>query len=285
MQGSIDQRCFIRDISILLIALVSLSLILVASRFTLGAAIVFVSIYAIYAFVVASNGILRKHADTEVGTLLSVEGDSFSQASHENDAIYSSLLRRLTILMVERRWSREYAAASASFAPILLAILWSAQDGVDFSSGKTAYLIGIIVGCILGSLAFWYTRSDQPPRRFLFPWVFGGFFMSIVWFYITATELAALLVGLCVMFEINPSILGLTVLAWGSSLGVLVSNIAFAMHGGDSIQIIPDAMQDQCSTLWADDFIGEKPDTLKMKYDDSNISFASMLFLDINVLK
>ncbi|KAK6914676.1 Sodium/calcium exchanger membrane region [Dillenia turbinata] len=312
----IDQRCFIRDISFLLIALVSLSLILFAGRLTLGAAICFVSIYAVYAFVVASNEILMKHAKRlrldSVLPILPVKGDLFSQAAHENAAIYSSLLRcesegnppqfhysvpqwmwtsqvaifsdqsikipsgdgesplwswkeggeepesscyiysrlfllmdmpltllrQLTIPVVEEGWwSKGYAVASASFAPILLAILWGAHDGVDFHSGETAYLIGIIAGCVLGSLAFWYTRSDQPPRRFLFPWVFGGFFMSIVWFYIIANELVALLVGLGVIFEINPSILGLTVLAWGNSLGDLVSNIAFAMHGGDSIQI------------------------------------------------
>ena len=148
------------------------------------------------------------------------------------------LPRQLTIPVVEdSQWSRPFAVASAALAPTLLAAVWDRNDDQPFGSSPTVYFFGGTVGTLLGVLAYLLTRSEHPPRHFLFPWAFGGFVMSIVWFYLIANELVAALVALGVILEVDAAILGLTVLAWGNSIGDLMSNLALAFNGADGAQI------------------------------------------------
>lgn len=148
------------------------------------------------------------------------------------------LPRRLTIPVVEDdRWSRPFAIASATLAPTLLAGVWDSNDGEPFGSSPGVYTFGIVLGLTLGFLAFYTLEKDRPPTKWIMPWVLGGFIMSIVWFYLIANELVAVLVALGVILEIDSAILGLTVLAWGNSIGDLISNLALACNGGDGVQI------------------------------------------------
>ncbi|XP_057953261.1 cation/calcium exchanger 1-like [Malania oleifera] len=140
------------------------------------------------------------------------------------------LPRRLTIPVVsDEEWSKPFAVMSVTLGPLLLAVL---SNSYFPKSSMLIYAIGSSVGVILGVLAFLTTESPNPPRRWLFPWLAAGFLMSITWTYILAEELISLLVSLGLISGISPSILGLTVLAWGNSLGDLVSNITMAKTGG-----------------------------------------------------
>ncbi|MQM16129.1 hypothetical protein Taro_049082 [Colocasia esculenta] len=150
------------------------------------------------------------------------------------------LPRRLTIPDVsEERWSKFYAVSSVTLAPLLLAALWSSQRGGMGPRASTAlYLVSSLLGLVSGAAAFLTTERSSPPKRFLFPWLGGGFLMSVVWTYIITEELMSLLVSLGAILGISPSILGLTVLAWGNSLGDLIANVAMALNGGpDGAQV------------------------------------------------
>uniref|UniRef100_A0A7N0UWA3 Sodium/calcium exchanger membrane region domain-containing protein n=1 Tax=Kalanchoe fedtschenkoi TaxID=63787 RepID=A0A7N0UWA3_KALFE len=145
-----------------------------------------------------------------------------------------SLPRRLTIPLVsEEEWSKPYAVVSVTFSPILLAMLCSNHFGSrNQDAPLVIYGIGIVVGCTLGVLAFVMTEKGNPPSKCLFAWLVGSFLMSMIWSYITAQELVGLLVSVGFIFEVSSAILGLTVLAWGNSLGDLVTNLTIALNDG-----------------------------------------------------
>lgn len=147
------------------------------------------------------------------------------------------LPRRITIPVVcQKRWSKPFAVISVTLAPLLLSTLWHAQEKNAASSNTILliYGIGLSFGVTFGILACLTTEKSSPPKNCLFLWLAGGFTMSVIWSYITAQELVALLVSLGYIFDISPSILALTVLAWGNSLGDLVTNLTMAQNGGSA---------------------------------------------------
>ena len=150
------------------------------------------------------------------------------------------LPRKLTIPVVsEEKWSKPYAVISVTLAPVLLAAICNThRENVGSKRTLVTYLTAALIGMVLGNMACVTTKSTSPPRKSLFPWLAGGFVMSVTWTYIIAEELVSLLVSIGNIIGVSPSILGLTVLAWGNSLGDLIANSAMAMNGGaDGAQI------------------------------------------------
>ncbi|EOY10458.1 Sodium/calcium exchanger family protein isoform 2 [Theobroma cacao] len=144
------------------------------------------------------------------------------------------LPRRLTIpIACEERWSKPVAVVSVALAPILISVLWDLQDdNLSFNTSLLVYGIGFLFGITFGVLAYLTTENSSPPKKCLFPWLAGGFIMSVIWSYIIAQELVGLLISIGYLTGISHSILGLTVLAWGNSLGDLITNLTMALNGG-----------------------------------------------------
>jgi sodium/potassium/calcium exchanger 6 len=270
-QISVDKVGFIRDVIFFLFSLCSLVLIVAIGRINLWGALCFVSIYVVYVCVVSAMHFFYGNKEVvhvgEVGipllgyideekqmdkTGIEVQEhiQNFFNLNSRTCNYFGKILhvlelplylpRRLTIPVVsEESWSKAYAVLSVTLAPLLLASLVNTQrENVSVKSSLVTYLTAGLIGMFFGNLAYVTTKKSSPPKRCLFPWLAGGFLMSITWTYIIAEELVSLLVSLGHIIGINPSVLGLTVLAWGNSLGDLIANIAMAINGGaDGAQI------------------------------------------------
>ncbi|XP_020590685.1 cation/calcium exchanger 1-like [Phalaenopsis equestris] len=269
----IDRASFVRDVFFFLVVLSSLLAILVVGKVDIWAAMAFTSLYFVYVSVVSATHLCREKFEDEVDVKPLIEEEREDNAAEEETAdVYSSvdrdqtveeagglkvsyylswllyiiemplyLPRRLTIPDVsDERWSRPYAVASAALAPLLIASLWNSKRSISMSSkdSLTLYLYAALAGLVLSSLAVHTTEKPTPPKSSLFPWLAASFLMSVLWTYIIAEELVGLLVSIGYILGISPGILGLTVLAWGNSIGDLIANLAMATNGGpDGAQI------------------------------------------------
>lgn len=252
----IDKLSFIREIWYYMLVLGFLLAILIVGEVSLLASILFASLYMVYVVIVAFSYIWRKSFCGELNLPLldSIEIDQPICLPKLENVVHDckkksiwyeklfyllelplSLPRKLTIPDIsEERWSKPLAIASVMLSPSLLATLWITKREISNSEESLSiYLFGGLVGLVLGLFALEKTESEKPPNKFLLPWLGAEFLMSVVWFYITAGELVSLLVSVGHILRISPSILAVTILAWGNSLGDLIANVAMAIKGGD----------------------------------------------------
>lgn len=261
----VNKYAFIRDVCFFLLVLAVLIVIFIRGKINLWGAIGFFSMYVVYVIVVYVSAIRYHKSGDEIETeesssygddwnvaLLNAsenrESNSLEEGNLEDETSAETsncrfcsmilhilemplyLPRRLTIPVVsEKKWSKPIAVISVTLSPLMLAALWNPESLMVFG-------IGLFIGMALGILAFVRTEKSSPPAKCLFPWLAGGFLMSVVWSYITAQELVTLLVSVGYILGIQPSLLGLTVLAWGNSLGDLITNSTMALNGGEQGQ-------------------------------------------------
>ncbi|MBA0590813.1 hypothetical protein Gorai_019505 [Gossypium raimondii] len=196
-----------------------------------------------FCYSIESLSSLLKLSPTLVGvTLLSLSNgapDVFSSAVSFMDSGTQDIALNTTPLNLPRRftiprackdrWSKPVAVVSVTLAPILISVLWDFQDD---STGLMIYGIGCLFGLTFWVLAYLKTEKSSPADKCLFSCLAEGFIMSVIWSYITAQELVGLLISLGYILGISHTILGLTALAWGNSLGDLITNLTMALNGG-----------------------------------------------------
>jgi sodium/potassium/calcium exchanger 6 len=141
------------------------------------------------------------------------------------------LARNLTIPQADpESWSKFFAVLSPMFiGPFAL----FATGYLTTTLGKhfPLWVLVLMISIIISGIIFVTSSRSRPPSRYHFIFVFAAFFCSVLWIYLVANELVSILQSCGVMWQISDGILALTVLAWGNSLGDMVSNVVVARQG------------------------------------------------------
>lgn len=142
------------------------------------------------------------------------------------------LLRDVTIPTVdEELWFKPYAVIQPLFSPLVIIFsMGNWHSSVGFLSTP---LFGFLIGLPIAFYVFLTTHYSKPPASGIYSiiWVLLAFIMCVVWIYIFAGELVSLLQTIGLISGIPPAVLGLTILAWGNSVGDLFANMAVAKQG------------------------------------------------------
>nr|KYP31359.1 Cation/calcium exchanger 4 [Cajanus cajan] len=221
------KSAFVRDVYFLLLVLLTLFGILVYGRINVLGAIGFTLMYAVYVVIVYVSSRWKEGgggADAEIGNDLSlsvpllkkgpidcVENGAQDIEKHFCCMRYSMCRVSLFVLEMPLYLPRRLTI------PIVCEERWS----------KVYAVSSVILSPLLLSFLW---RSPYNGN--------SGFVMSVTWSYIIAQELVGLLVSIGYICRISPSMLGLTVLAWGNSIGDLMTNLTMALNGGqEGVQV------------------------------------------------
>lgn len=147
------------------------------------------------------------------------------------------LLLKLTIPQPSPfEWSRFYGSANIALCPLVL--LYACESfmplthPVIFLLPNTHFPLWLVVLFGSSSLAILhFIVEKEPPKTEQMPIVIAAFIMSVFWISSVAGELLNCLAALGSLLKLPPALLGLTVLAWGNSVGDLVADVAVAKAG------------------------------------------------------
>ena len=132
------------------------------------------------------------------------------------------------------RYARAPFALSLLGAPVWLCCYAHARGARNVFVGGVVplFYVAAVVGAACAAAAWHSTRgSDDLPFAAATIFALMGFFVAATWIDVFAGELAAALEFFAALSGIKPEILGLTLLAWGNSVGDYFTNVAMARKG------------------------------------------------------
>ncbi|XP_018524183.1 mitochondrial sodium/calcium exchanger protein [Lates calcarifer] len=132
----------------------------------------------------------------------------------------------------DKNWRRPLNCLHLITAPLMCVLIFqSGIYGEYMIQGQfPLWLLTLLLGLFLSSIVFCTTTNDCPPRYHpLFALL--GFVVSAVLISAAASEVVSLLHMLGVVLSLSNTVLGLTLLAWGNSIGDCFSDITIARQG------------------------------------------------------
>ncbi|NXD11177.1 NCLX protein, partial [Nothocercus nigrocapillus] len=135
------------------------------------------------------------------------------------------LLLLLTVPVVDPdkedlNWKRPLNCLHVVTGPLLCILtLKSGAYGLYQIQGVfPVWVLVALLGTVVAVLLFSTTSNEEPPKYHCV-FAFLGFLVSAMWINAAATELVNILRTLGIIFQLSNTVLGLTLLAWGNSIG------------------------------------------------------------------
>mmetsp|Transcript_6669 Transcript_6669/g.13767 ORF Transcript_6669/g.13767 Transcript_6669/m.13767 type:complete len:408 (+) Transcript_6669:186-1409(+) len=147
-----------------------------------------------------------------------------------------TVLRKASIpIPCEGYYNRGFVALSVAVSPLWFTYYLLAQhDIVLWTNSSLPYLmIYTGISIIIGLLVLRFAPGGEGNMSLIAatPIAFYGFIMAATWIDFIADRLVSLLDFIGIVLRIPGSIMGLTVLAWGNSVGDLSANMTMARKG------------------------------------------------------
>ncbi|XP_075070037.1 mitochondrial sodium/calcium exchanger protein [Mixophyes fleayi] len=147
------------------------------------------------------------------------------------------MLLLLTVPIVDpdkedRNWQRPLNCLHLITSPLLCVFCLNSGTYALYTIQGVlpVWAVLLLIGTPLAVIVFFITTNDQPPKyHCLFSFV--GFIASALWISAAATEVVNLLRTFGVIFRLSNTVLGLTLLAWGNSIGDFISDLTLARQG------------------------------------------------------
>lgn len=131
----------------------------------------------------------------------------------------------------KNKWNRHLSCIHCITAPLCALFCAHYESALYQINGSFPVWALLFLVCItISVIVFFTSKNDEPPK---YHWVFAyiGFVTAVLWISTIANEIVNILQMFGIVFNLSNAVLGLTLLAWGNSLGDLVADTTMARQG------------------------------------------------------